>query len=263
MVELSVIIPTLKPPAEVESVAALEAGTYDDYEVLIQSEDSATKARNAGIRRAKADKLVFLDDDSLPVADYLERAARLLDEHPVVTGRIHHPRNDVIKRFTGHYDRGDVPKYVTRFWGCNAACRREVFDEVGLWDERISWGHEEKELAERILLKYPIYYDPELAITHTYADSVRDYWRKQYQLELQTPYLWDKAGISTTRQWMNVVFPLLNPSNYLGFSPEHALARSGGNIARFVGRTRGMLRKGAQEPSQNSPGESLHSHGRV
>ncbi|WP_396613381.1 glycosyltransferase family 2 protein (plasmid) [Haloferax sp. S1W] len=248
MVELSVIIPTLKPPDEVESVSALKDQSYSDYEVLIQREDSATKARNEGIRRANADKLVFLDDDSIPEDGYLERVADLLDREAVVTGKIVHPRSDVIAQFTTHYDRGNEPKYVTRFWGCNAACRTEVFDSAGMWNEQISWGHEEKELAERILRHYPIYYDPELVVIHSYADSIRDYWRKQYQLELQTPYLWDKEGISATRQWFNILLPALNPTNYVGLSPEHTIARAGGNVARLLGRTRGMLRKRNRTP---------------
>lgn len=241
MVELSVIVPTLKSKGDVECVDRLESQSYGEYEVLIQRENSATKARNAGIERATADKLVFLDDDSLPTDGYLERVADLLDGEAIVTGKIIHPRDDVIGRFTNHYDRGDEPKYVTRFWGCNAAARREVFETVGLWDEQITWGHEEKELADRILHEYPIYYDPELTVYHPYADSVRDYWRKQYQLELQTPYLWEKQGVSRSRQWINVFTPALNPVNYVGFSPEHAVARAGGNVARFVGRVRGML----------------------
>jgi glycosyltransferase involved in cell wall biosynthesis len=243
MVELSVIIPTLKARDDVEAAARLESQSGADFEVLIQRESSATKARNAGIERAEADKLVFLDDDSLPTDGYLERVAALLEREAVVTGKIIHPRDDVVARFTGHYDQGDEPKYVTRFWGCNAACRREVFDRVGGWDERISWGHEEKELAERILREYPIYYDPELTVYHSYADSVPDYWRKKYRLELQTPYLWERQGVSTSRQWIYTIAPALDPTNYIGLSPEHAIARAGGNVARLAGRVRGMLRK--------------------
>ena len=250
MVELSVIIPTLKSRPEIESVRRLEEQQYDDYEVLVQREDSATKARNEGIKRAATEKLVFLDDDSLPTDGYLAHVAELLEREAVVTGKIVHPRDDVVARFTSHYDRGDEPKYVTRFWGCNAAARREVFENVGLWDEQITWGHEEKELADRILHEYPIYYDPELTVYHPYADSVRDYWRKQYQLELQTPYLWEKQGVSTSRQWVNVFTPALNPVNYVGLSLEHAVARAGGNVARLAGRLQGMFSKG--EPSHST-----------
>jgi glycosyltransferase involved in cell wall biosynthesis len=241
MPELSVIIPTLKPRHEIESIAKLEEHEFSDYEVLVQSEDSATKARNEGIRRASAEKLVFLDDDSLPVEGYLERAADLLDREAVITGKIIHPRNDIIKQFTGHYDQGSKPRYVTRFWGCNAACRKEVFEDAGMWNEAITWGHEEKELAERILNYYPIYYDPELLVHHVYADSVVDYWRKQYKLELQTPHLWKIDGVPSSRQYFWTLQTLVNPMNYIGLSPKHTLVRSGSTLMRFAGRAVGMF----------------------
>lgn len=241
--ELSVVIPTLKPPEEIESVAKLEEQSFTDYEVLVQNEDSATKARNEGIKRASAEKIVFLDDDSLPTEGYLERVSELLDRESVVTGRIIHPRDDVIKRFTSHYDQGSEARYVTRFWGCNAACRAEVFDEVGMWNEDITWGHEEKELAERMLTYCPIYYDPELTVYHSYADSIVDYWRKQYRLETQTPYLWEQNGTPPSSQWFRTLQTLVNPMNYPGTSPKHTLARSGGVLMKFAGRVNGMLRK--------------------
>ncbi|WP_144797971.1 glycosyltransferase family 2 protein [Halorubrum depositum] len=248
MPELSVIVPTLKPRDEIESVARLERHEFTDYEVLVQDENSATKARNEGIRRASAEKLVFLDDDSLPVEGYLERVSDLLEREAVVTGKIIHPHNDVIERFTSHYDMGSKPRYVTRFWGCNAACRKEVFDDAGMWNEAITWGHEEKELAERILNHYPIYYDPELLVYHVYADSVVDYWRKQYKLELQTPYLWEQDGVPSSRQYFRTLQTVVNPMNYVGFSPKHTLVRSGGNLMRFAGRAVGIARRsGAEE----------------
>jgi GT2 family glycosyltransferase len=243
MPEISIIVPTLKPKNEIESTTRLRQHEFTDYEVLVQNEDSATKARNEGIRRASADKLVFLDDDSMPVEGYLDRASELLDREAVVTGKIVHPRNDVIKQFTGHYDQGSEPRYVTRFWGCNAACRKEVFDDAGMWNEEINWGHEEKELAERILNYYPIYYDPKLLVYHIYADSVVDYWRKQYKLELQTPYLWEAGDTPRSSQFMQTLQPIVNPLNYIGRSPKHATVRAGSHIMQFAGRTVGLARR--------------------
>jgi GT2 family glycosyltransferase len=243
MPEISVIIPTLKPEDEIESVERLNEQSFTDYEVLVQNENSATKARNEGIRRSSAEKLVFLDDDSLPTEGYLQRVSALLDQESVVTGKIIHPRNDVIRQFTGHYDQGSEPRYVTRFWGCNAAARKEVFDEVGMWNEDITWGHEEKELAERILTHCPIYYDPELLVYHCYADTIPDFWRKQYKLELQTPYIWELEGVPKSRQYFQTLQTILNPMNYVGTSPKHTMVRSGGTLMRFAGRAAGMMRK--------------------
>ncbi|TKX82479.1 glycosyltransferase family 2 protein, partial [Halorubrum sp. SS5] len=57
MTDISVIIPTLKPRDEVECIDHLESNSFSDYEVCLQSEPTATSARNAGIERAESDKL--------------------------------------------------------------------------------------------------------------------------------------------------------------------------------------------------------------
>ena len=254
MTEISVIIPTLDHPDEVECLDYLEDGSFSDYEVQLRDEPTATAARNAGIERATADKLVFLDDDSRPREGYLAKMADLFEREMAIAGRTVHPNDDVFGRhFTGHYDFGDEPRYVTRFWGCNMAVHRDVFDAVGWWDEGISWGHEELELAERVLTAAPIYYDPDLVVDHVYADSVPDYLSKVYQQEQQQPYLWQKQGHSTSTQWLTIVGDALDLRNYVGVPLGPALLEGAGTVARAGGRINGMLRADtASEKPRNS-----------
>mgnify|MGYP000047144490 CR=1 FL=1 len=248
MTEISVIIPTLKPRDEVECLESLEGGTFSDYEVLLQDEHTATAARNAGIERAAADKLVFLDDDSRPRADYLARIAEVFEHEAAIAGRTVHPNDDIFaSHLTKHYDFGPTPRYVTRFWGCNMAVHRDVFDAVGGWDERIPWGHEELELAERVLTAAPIYYDPELVVDHVYADSASDYLSKVYSQAKQQPYLWEKQGHSTRGQWLSIVGDAVDPANYVGLPLAPALLHGAGTVARTAGRIRGMF-QGATAP---------------
>jgi GT2 family glycosyltransferase len=239
--ELSVIIPTQKPNEEVEVLWYLRRSGFTDYEVIVRDDPNVTTARNEGIRRANADKLVFLDDDSRPCEGYLSHVSTVLDREAAVAGKTVHPRNDIFAHLAGHYDFGPTTRYVTRFWGCNMALRREVFEEVGMWDEQITWGHEEKELAERVLEAYPIYYDPDLVVHHPYADSLPDYWRKMYRLETQTPYYWAKQGVSERRQWLRTAQFALNPTNYVGLSGRHTLARMGASIGVTLGRVQGLV----------------------
>ncbi|ELZ46314.1 family 2 glycosyl transferase [Halorubrum coriense DSM 10284] len=221
----------------------MESGSFSDYEVCLQSEPTATSARNAGIERAESDKLVFLDDDSRPRDGYLSRISELLEDESAVAGRTVHPRDDIFSgSLTNHYDWGDEPRYVTRFWGCNMGVRREVFDEVGGWDEGIPWGHEEVELAERVLTTSPIYYDPDLVVDHPYADSVSDFLTKKYQQEVQQPYLWTKEGRSEREQWLTILGDAITPTNYIGFPLRTSLVYAAGTLARIAGRVRGMRR---------------------
>lgn len=243
MPAVSVIIPTLKQRQDVECLDYLDADPFTDYEVCLQDESTATAARNAGIERAQTDKLVFLDDDSRPRDGYLARMAELFETERAVAGRTVHPRDDVFAGApTNHYDFGDEPRYVTRFWGCNMGVRRDVFEEVGGWDESIPWGHEEMELAERVLTAAPIYYDPELVVDHVYADSVSDYLTKVYRQEMEKPYLWTKAGRTRRGQWLEIAADAVNPANYVGFPVRSGLVHAAGTVARTAGRVRGMRR---------------------
>lgn len=244
MTDISVIIPTLNSSDDVECLEYLERNSFSDYEVCLQGEDGVTAARNAGIERATADKLVFLDDDSRPREGYLERMSRVLENEAVVAGKTIHPRDDIFRRhFTNHYTFGDEPRYVTRFWSCNMGIRRAVFDAVGKWDEDITWGHEEVELAERVLTIVPIYYDPKLVVDHPYAESIPDYLSKQYQQATQMPHLWTKRGVSTRAQWSKIVRTCFNPANYLGFPVFPALVSGAGTIAQTFGHIAGMRTK--------------------
>lgn len=243
MTELSIIIATMRSRDQIICLDHLSRQEFDDYEVIVRDDERVTVARNEGIKRANAEKLVFLDDDSKPADGYLERMSSLLDDEAAVAGKVVHPRDDVIKRFTGHYAPAESAKYITRFWGCNMGVRKQVFDAVGMWDENISWGHEEKELAERVLHEYPIFYDPALLVYHSYADSIRDYWKKKYRLERQTPYLWEKDEMSEQEQWVTILRLVLDPTNYVGYTPKHTAAQAGGTIAKTAGRIRGMLAK--------------------
>ncbi len=240
--ELSVVIPTMRPRSEIEVLDYLERDDFEDFELIVCDDTPVTKARNEGYRAADAEKIVFLDDDSRPRSGYLAAAASTLEEEAAVTGRTIHPRDDLFAgQLTSHYSFGETPRYVDRFWGCNMGIRREVLDDVGGWDESMGWGHEEKELAERVNAKYDIYYNPDMVVEHVYAESLLDYWRKQYRLEKMTPYYLKKQGVSTGRIFALSLVDLLTPSRYLGASPGLILARSGRNIARASGRLVGLL----------------------
>jgi GT2 family glycosyltransferase len=244
MVEVSVVVPTLKERDRIECIPCLERSDFTDYEVIVRDDSSATKARNEGIKRANSNKIVFLDDDSRPREGYLAEASRVLDREAAVAGRIVHPSDDVFSaQYTSHYSYGDEPKYINRFWGPNMAVRREVFDEVGTFDENIFWGHEEKELADRVCTEYRIYYDPNLVVEHDYAESILDFWVKQYRLELETPYYWDTRRIPTSEQWKMIVFSLLSPHKYVRRTISYTIVQTGNNIAQTIGRLRGMARK--------------------
>lgn len=240
--ELSIVIPSVRPRSEIEAISYLDRCDFEDYEVVVRDDVPVTKARNEGYERARADKILFLDDDSMPRNGYLTEASRTLEREAVVAGLTVHPRDDLFAgQLTAHYSFGDQPRYVDRFWGCNVGMRREALDAVGGWDETMGWGHEEKELADRLRLEYPIYYNPEMVVDHVYAESLFDYWEKQFRLEKGAPYYLRKQGLSREQILLQTVFNVVSPQGYLGRSLPLTLARTGGTIAGAAGRIAGLF----------------------
>lgn len=262
--DISVVVPTIRPRSEIEVVKYLDRCSFENYEVIIREDVPVTKARNEGYKRASAEKILFLDDDSMPLDGYLRAASETLEEEMAVAGRTVHPRDDVFAgQLTSHYDFGDDPRYVERFWGCNMGMRREALETVGGWDEDMGWGHEEKELAERVLSEYPIYYDPDMVVEHVYAESLRDFWIKKYKLERGTPYFQRKQGFSTGQILRETLTYPLDPLTYLGRTPRLTLARSGIRLTGFAGRVAGLVGTDSVDSNQSATEDSETAERRV
>lgn len=251
--ELSVIIPTTKPRSQVDALEYLHQCQFDDYEIILRDDYPVTKARNEGAKQARSDKLVYLDDDSMPRDGYLEAAAATLDDEPAVAGLTIHPRDDIFASdLTSHYDFGDRSKYVDHFWGCNMGIRRDVLTAVGGWDENMGWGHEERELADRVNENHAIYYNPEMIVEHAYVDSIPEYWSKRYKLEKQTPYYLHKNGYSQREILLKTVIGALKPTKYIRRSLLLTAVRSGARVAETGGRVAGMI---DQQTADASPSD--------
>ncbi|QSG11357.1 Glycosyl transferase family 2 [Halapricum desulfuricans] len=238
---ISVIVCSLTPPEQIDCLRVLDAQQFDDYEVIYRDDPGLAAARNAGIEAATADRLVFLDDDAVPHANYLPAMIDALDANPIVAGRIVHPGDGVISEFTGSYDQGNHRHYVravptsfrrgsTGLTGCNMAFRGGVFNEIGGFDERFEWGHEETDLIRRAVeADYRVLYDPDAAVTHWYATSIRDYWRKMANF--------GTADLRYDRKWETPLSERLVESLIpvrLGPTPAAAAVATVGNTLRNI-----------------------------
>lgn len=174
--DISVIVVTLQNnPDEIDSICRLHE-LDSDFELIIRNDEGISKARNNGIDSASNDKIIFLDDDAVPEPGYIEAASKALDKHPVVVGAVQSPDKNVFDELAVHYR--DPNKLV----GCNMGFQRKVFEEVGYFDQDFHWGHEETELQNRITTRYALYYEPDMLVTHAYADSFTDYANKMWKL---------------------------------------------------------------------------------
>lgn len=234
MVELSVVVPTIaEDEREIEVLRYLYRCDYDDYEVIIRQDPGASKARNEGIKRASADKIVFLDDDSMPREGFLKAASEALDEHEAVTGRVYQPEDAPFKDLDlPWYDQGEEPKRTTLVAGCNMAVRKGLLEEVGGFNEAYHHGHEETELAERICQHHQFHYIPDMVVDHYFADSIWNYWRKAYRHGKADVLQWRKEGLSWSDRLL-LALPITHPNN--------DIVQMISTIIRRFGRIRGLV----------------------
>jgi len=142
------------------------------FRYVIESEQGLSAARNCGIREAKGDLIVYIDDDAFIDSHYLNDYVNWFASHPetMAAGGPIHP----------FYEDGEEPAWMTPYtralltaWmdygtevreypkgrypgGGNAAYRKCVFDRVGLFNTTLGrkggnlMGSEEKDIFNKM-----------------------------------------------------------------------------------------------------------------
>jgi GT2 family glycosyltransferase len=133
-------------------------------------------ARNRGAEIADRDVLVFVDADVVVHQDTLRRIERCLTEHPEVAALFGSYDDDptgqsVVSRYKNllhHYVHQRGKREAFTFWAGCGAIRREVFRELGGFDERYRRPSiEDIELGARLRQRgYRIWLIPEIQVTH-------------------------------------------------------------------------------------------------
>jgi len=166
------------PDAETRAVAARHGARY----VAPQASKGLNGARNTGIDNARADLLVFVDDDVEVQPGWLEALiaadATAEPDVGVLTGPIRARFEDHRLRSCGRedppittQDHGPHDRDIDHAWGANMALRRSALRRAGRFDEEQATGAGDEESWQRRLLAGGgrIRYVAEAALDHRRA----------------------------------------------------------------------------------------------
>ncbi len=181
------------------SRSASDVAARWDAGYTVEPVRGVSRARNTGVRASGGDIIAFLDDDALPDAGWL---AALVDEleDPLVlaaTGRVlplDPPAPAIATLSVVDPDLGAEPRRVDRstpYWfeianfgglgiGCGIAFRRQAFDVIGGFDERLGRGtfingaEEHFAFFKLIDAGYRVAYTPRAIVRHPFPETERE-----------------------------------------------------------------------------------------
>lgn len=136
------------------------------------------KARNLLIREAKGNFLIFLDADAVIQKDSFAAVVQQWDGKSLLAGREESSLElSIIDRFRRHFwlqTQGNQAIYdATYFFGLIFAAPKTIFDQLGLFDEKMHNYGEDIEYSLRLKKAgYTIQYEPHFKVLHHRNDSL-------------------------------------------------------------------------------------------
>ncbi len=151
MTRLAAIVPATDRPSTLAAcIAAIRAADDPPDELIVVEEPAsagAASARNAGVREASCDILVFVDADVAVHPDVFRRIRDRFDadpglaavfgsydDRPAAPGFV-----SVFRNLLHHHVHQSSPGSATTFWTGLGAIRQNAFDSVNGLDERLAW----------------------------------------------------------------------------------------------------------------------------
>jgi GT2 family glycosyltransferase len=175
--------------ASTDGSAGMVRDEFPDVRLLELPENIAAAARNAGVRAAKGEIVLTLDNDvRLTTPDDVDRALGVFERHPraaVVSFMIVGPDGRLSRRDWCHPrdpERWCQSEFFTDYVLEGAsACRREAFLATGGYWPPFFIGHEGWDLALRLLdAGWELVYTPHVRVRHLVDPSVRPSSRIYY-----------------------------------------------------------------------------------
>ena len=227
---ISIVIPLYNKESSIlKTIQSVISQTYTDYELIVVNDgstDNGTKivenypdtrinlinkenggvcsARNRGIQEAKGEYIALMDADDLWDVKYLEEQVRMIRDFPKaamwsinyaetrngkIVRRVPTGLPDGYRGYVEHYF--EMPERVSDlFHPSSTVVRREVFDKVGLFDERIKYA-EDSDLWFRVNALYKTAFYDQYMVSYQLDAENRAMTRRR-DLRYFLPYYVDK-----------------------------------------------------------------------
>jgi glycosyltransferase involved in cell wall biosynthesis len=163
---------------------------FPSIQLLYEPTQGAYAARNRGINKSNGNIIAFTDPDCIPSPVWLERISMVMDspEIKAVLGYRESGYESFLLSQLGAYQKAK-DEYIFNndikelYYGSNnnMAVRREVFDELGLFLERIRGS--DTIFIRRIVDRYScrsMVYCPKIRVKHLEIDNVLKYFNKMF-----------------------------------------------------------------------------------
>lgn len=172
---------------------------YADRVIVNKERKGAAFARNIGIKEAKGDFIAFTDGDCVPERDWLEELLKCFSKKNIVSvggpnltfsggsrfseaiGTIF----NVLSRAGFRYGKQiDKISFIKHNPTCNVLYKREIFQKLGLFNERFIMSEDEEMDYKIIKNGYEIFYTPYAKVKHFRKDSPRLFYGQLYKYSI-------------------------------------------------------------------------------
>jgi glycosyltransferase involved in cell wall biosynthesis len=186
--------------------------SYNDARIKYFVENAKcglAKLRNIGIEKSRGENVFFTDGDCIPNKHWLEEGLRALQDRKYlgVEGKTYYESafttisNAIVETSKGCY------------MTCNIGYRREVLDRINYFDLKFTYGHEDRDLAIRVLKYSEICFLEDMVVVHQLKkQSIKSLFAMAKRAGNMVYLLKVNGKRSGEQLWKNII---LHPDNLL------------------------------------------------
>jgi O-antigen biosynthesis protein len=128
------------------------------------AENSIAEIRNHGAKRASGEYVFFTDADCAPDKHWLEEGVKILEDGACVgvEGKTYYESEQNVTVSDNDTHQFAAGGYMT----CNVAYRRDILHKVHYFDAHFRYGHEDRDLAFRVMQFGKIVFSPDMMVAH-------------------------------------------------------------------------------------------------